>query len=212
MRKLVDFIITEVENQKNLHFIIFGDMNIEEEKGYKIPIFENIRMKKIENGIETDWKPSSTTWAGSKISSEDAMYQTYSDIIANDENIQIIFIDKSIMDLVSQYRNAYIKYNGRKIPKLIYSYWYGNFELFFATDSFCYYEKDGELIMMRTSNGDQVAGAEFAEIGLYDSFDNVNKGKEKLIFGEISEEFIEEGEKNDSLESKKDFVEELPFL
>ncbi len=69
-----------------------------------------------------------------------------------------------------------------QIPKYRYCYIEGNWDLFYATSQFAYYGKDGDIIMIRISDGTSVAGAEFAEIGLKDSFDAIQSGEEILLY------------------------------
>lgn len=220
MRKLIDFEIKE--NEKNLHFIIFGDFITEktEDENF-VPVFKNVSMKKVENGAEEDWEPSSVSWTGIQMKPYHAMVQTYDDLIRNATKLNILYLDDEIQKLKSQYEKEFINYDGKKILKRIHSYCLGECNLILCTNQFAYYysKASDELVMVRIHDGEVVAGCEFAQIGFYDSLDNIkaDSNEEFLVFSSQSnlESYMKPEEGNTEIFTPAFNIaeeEELPFL
>ena len=186
--KLMEFVLKEAgENKEDLHFIAYGNFNTKtsECEKFPIPLFSNIALQKVVDGNAIDWTPTATTWAGIPINGEDAMESMLGRFTANDETVEVLYLNDEIQKFVAQYKGEIaFEYEGHKIPKYIYHGFDGTLDLAFATDHFCYYGLE-DLIMLRTNNGELVSDNAFAEIGLFESVQGVKEGEEKHLYGDM---------------------------
>lgn len=195
-RKLMEFIVKEAGKKKeSIHFAIYGDFSIETQNSYEgmhIPVFSDVTVNRITDGKEKEWKVETVAFSGHKLTTEDCAENIFAAIISNDCNVEAIYLDTDIDMIIKEYTGkTAFKFNERQIPKYYYSPTYGTSKLYFATDKFLYYDDFGATTMINTKYGYVVADGDFAEAGLFDSFKAVSEGKEKLMYGEIPEEYTD---------------------
>lgn len=193
-RKLIEFIIKEVgERKESIHFVMYGDFDVEAQNSYEgihIPIFSDVVIKQIADEKEEEWEVETITFSGYELTAEDAAENIFAAIIINDYNVEVVYLDADIDTIIKEYTGkTAFEFNGRKIPEYYYSPVYETSKLYFATDKFLYYDDFGATTAINTKYGYVVADGDFAEIGLFNSFKAVNEGTEKLLYGEIPEEY-----------------------
>lgn len=193
-RRLMEFILKEAgEENETMHFIMYGSLSTQRSvyDGIDEPEFYDIAVKKIVDGKETDFESKVVTFSGHKLTNIDCAEQTFASIVRNDKDTEVIYLDPEVKALAGQYtEKTALESGGRKIAEYCYSAAIGACKLYLATDEFLYYERYGESVMFSTEDGHVVAdNSAFAEMGLWESFKNVEDGKEKLLYGEIPEEY-----------------------
>lgn len=193
-RKLMEFIIKEAgEEKETMHFVMYGGLSAERSvyDGIDEPEFYDVTIKKVIDGKETDFESKVVTFSGHKLNNLDCAEQTFASIVCSDSDTEVIYLDPEVKALADQYtKKTAFESGGRKIAEYCYSAVIGACKLYFATDEFLYYERYGESVMLSTEDGHVVAdNSAFAEMGLWESFKNVEAGKEKLLYGEIPEEY-----------------------
>lgn len=193
-RSLMEFIIKEVGEEKEaMHFVMYGGFSAEGSvyDGIDEPEFYDVVIKKVIDGKETDFESKVVTFSGHKMTNIDCAEQVFASIVCSDGNTEVIYLDPDVKALVDQYTEKIaLESGGRKIAEYYYSAVIGTCKLYFATDKFLYYERYGESVMLSTEDGHIVAdNSAFAEMGLWERFKNVEAGKEKLLYGEIPEEY-----------------------
>lgn len=194
-KKLMEFILKDVgEEKENMHFIMYGDFLTERSDYEEInePEFYNVIIRKVTDGKEKAWRSKSVTFSGHKMTNIDCAEQALASIICNDNDVEVIYLDAEVETLVRQYiEKTAFEFQGRKISKYHYNATLGACKLYLATDKFLYYEKYGASIMLSTDDGHAVSdNTFFSEIGLEESFRAIEDGKEKILYGEIPEDYI----------------------
>lgn len=169
-KKLMEFILKDVgEEKENMHFIMYGDFLTERSDYEEInePEFYNVIIRKVTDGKEKAWRSKAVTFSGHKMTNIDCAEQALASIICNDNDVEVIYLDAEVETLVRQYiEKTAFESGGRKN------------------------ERYGESVMLSTGDGHVIADSSaFAEMGFWESFKNVESGKEKLLYGEIPEEY-----------------------
>lgn len=103
-----------------------------------------------------------------------------------------IFIESGLQDIVNQFNNAeaiVLTVDNLQIPKAIMSHdLYNIYELALVTNDYIYYMCDDMTLMFTTDTHEIVSDNYFAEVGFFDSVENIKSGKENLLWGELPEE------------------------
>lgn len=186
----------EVENRTfevSGSYEINKDIDINKDM-YHYPEFFDLTAREVVNGKGTDFEPSGHTWAGRKYDVEDMISTFLSSLIKNSDEYKSFYLDAGLQEMVGEYtKDVVLSLKGKEIPRRILSVdMFNLYELLFVTNEYIYYNHD-ELILMLTSDTHEVVSDNyFAEVGLFDSFDNVLARTETLIWGEIPKEYMEE--------------------
>lgn len=177
-------------------FSIYGDYEVEtgqdyNNKDYNYPEFYDLVAKSVENGKETDYQPTGTTWAGRKYVVADMIQSYIASLIHGGTLYNKIYLDDGLQKLVDFYNTEEkiaTTVNGVNIPKWILDNSMNIYELILVTNEFIYYCFYDEYYMLRTSNHEVVSDNYFAEVGYMESIENIAKGTEELIWGELPSE------------------------
>lgn len=156
---------------------------------YTYPEFYDLTAKKVIDGEEVDYEPKGSTWAGRKYTVEDMIQDFIAKLTVNNSSYSAIFIESGLQDIINQFNNAEaiaLTVDNLQIPKAIMSYdLYNIYELVLVTNDFIYYVYDEMIIMFTTNTHGIVSDNYFAEVGFWESVENIKSGKEILLWGEL---------------------------
>ena len=159
---------------------------------FKYPEFYNITATKTVDGKEEDYVPSGETWAGRKYTANDMVEFLISALIKGDETYTKIYIESGLQELINDYLaddKIAIVVNGKKIPERIRTNtMYYLYQLILVTDAYIYYAHDDQMYMLSIEDHTVISDNYFAEVGYWDSVEDVKSGKEALLWGELPEE------------------------
>ena len=174
-------------------FNIYGSYECDKNTGkYTYPEFYDLTAKKIIGGKEVDYEPHGQSWTGRNYMVEDLIRDFIAKSTVNSLLYSTIFIESGLQDIINQFNKAeaiVLTVGDLQIPKAIMSYdLYNIYELVLVTNDYIYYACDDMTLMFTTSTHEIVSDNYFAEVGYWDSVENVKSGKETLLWGELPEE------------------------
>lgn len=159
---------------------------------YTYPEFYDLTAKQIINGKEVDYEPHGQTWTGRNYMVEDMIQDFIAKSMVNSLLYSTIFIESGLQDIVNQFNNAeaiVLTVDNLQIPKAIMSHdLYNIYELALVTNDYIYFMCDDMTLMFTTDTHEIVSDNYFAEVGFFDSVENIKSGKENLLWGELPEE------------------------
>lgn len=168
------------------HFEIWTDnLNFDVQDGSELCYtVDNIMMYEWTSEGKKPFRPNKTAWAGYEITVYHAFDDLMNRLTRNETGIvSVLYLDSEIKAHVESFRKKpALEFEGRKIPyEVIYER--EVYHLAYATDRFLYYvdKYDTLIIMLHTNDGTLVADNAFAEIGFYESQQDVEEGKEKAV-------------------------------
>lgn len=139
-------------------------------------------MYKETDGVLSPFVIKATNWYGVRQTPDDALQDVAGRITRNERGtLTVNDIWSELEEALDEFKKypaitgdriiPYFIYNGKYIARLVY-----------ATDRFLYYLYNLEgLLMFRTEDGTVVSDNEFAEMGYWDSKENVEKGIEHSL-------------------------------
>lgn len=190
-------------NQTNDTFNIYGNYDIEnisefdynsnEKKTFKYAEFEYVIAKKYIDQKEYDYTPVGKTFTGHKYNCNDMINSFIYSQIINDNSYTSKYIDLGLQCIIDDYKtNNTITINeNTQIPKYVLYVNCSIYQLFLVTDQYIYYGYENLILMLDTATHRIISDNCFAEIGYTESIENINAGKEKLLWGEIPSEYQE---------------------
>lgn len=186
-------------------FRIFGKFEFvdgldENKSGYIYPVFYNLRAeKKSEDGSYEPYKPTSTTWSGRKITEEDMINSVVDAFILENGEITVCEMNKEMEEWLSSYRtDIALEIKGKNIPKRIYNgILHECMNLRLATNEYIYYSLYDEMRMYDAKEHKLCSDNYFAEVGYGQSCENIVKGTEILLWGELPENYAPEEDKGE---------------
>ena len=150
--KILDF------DLEGSHFIIEADISPRQEADDDMECqwlqcdFENTQVYKETDGVVSPFQITAVAWAGYQLTSDHAL--------------------KDVIGRISR----------NETGKLTVHYVCPELQEFFATNEFLYYEDSNYMpLMFRTVDGTLVSDNEFADMGLYESEENVENGTEHIL-------------------------------
>lgn len=144
--------------------------------------FENTQIYKETDGVVSPFQITAVAWAGYQLTSDHALDDVLGRISRNETGKLTVH---DICPELQAFLDVFKKYsaiNGeRTVPYFIF--YDGDIaRLAYATNEFLYYEdNNGMPLMFRTNDGTLVADNEFANMGLYESEENVENGMELAL-------------------------------
>lgn len=199
-RLLATFVTEEIKETFN----VYGEYNIETGKEvnilsenmefieFKYPEFYYISATRVVNKKEESYSPKGESWVGRKYTAEDMIQFLISALIKGDESYTKLYLDSGLEKIIAEYRKESeiaITVDDKDIPKRILTndmnYLY---QLMLVTDEFIYYSHENGMYMLSTDTHQVVSDNYFAEVGFWDSVENVKNGEEKLLWGKLPEE------------------------
>lgn len=181
----------EIESD-NTTWDYFNDEDKPKLIGYKYPEFDSLTATILKDGVTERYEPTGTTWAGRKYTEEDMICSFIAALIQGDVSYTKVFLDDGLQKFVDEYLAddaIATTVDDKKIPKRILtcSMFY-MYQLMLVTNEFIYYGYEDMLLMLSTDKHGVVSDNYFAEVGLWDSVENIKSGKEKLLWGKLPEE------------------------
>lgn len=178
----------EIKTGKELDIFTEGVNMID----FKYPEFCDITATNIVDDREEDYVPVGETWAGRKYTATDMIEFLISALIKGDETYTKLNLESGLQELVNDYLTddkIAIAVNGKKIPKrILTNTMYDLYQLILVTDAYIYYVHEDQTYMLSTEDHTVISDNYFAEVGYWDSVENVKSGKETLLWGELPEE------------------------
>lgn len=176
---LVEFILEKKQ------YRVWGSYSMNEDN---CPEFEDLRAEILADGKYAGYTPDGHTWAGRKFEVEDMISDCLANLIRCCGIYTILYMDEGLADFASAYHeDIVLTVNNLKIPRRIMSTQLMHvFELVLITSQFIYYVHDDQMIMLDTDTHGLVSDNYFAEVGYTDSLENIENGKEKLIWRDES--------------------------
>jgi len=182
--KLLEF---KMEGGGIRHFEIYGDIKetILDFADNRYLDFADIEMYEIKDKEKVPYEPVGTTWAtGQRLTVYDATSDVVDRIVRNQtKDFEVLYIREDIKEFVDNYRkDIALVFAEREIPyRIIKNNYINTYELHLATEDFLYYINNDEMIMLRTASGEPVSDNYFAEVGYYESLENIENGEEKKL-------------------------------
>lgn len=190
----------EVDGNK---YNIYGRFDIEESSEFDIsstlmkkikfnhPEFYDITAKKVTDGVEEDYTPTGETWLGRKYVPADMIQFLVSALTRGDNNYKSFYLNKKLQDVVKEYTNyEMIATTVNNIPvnkRVLSNNMYDLYQLMLVTNTYAYYVKDDAILMISIEDHSIVSDNYFAEVGYWDSIQNIDNNTETLIWGELPE-------------------------
>lgn len=134
------------------------------------------------DGVLSPFVIKAVNWFGERQTPTDALRDVAGRITRNETGtLTVNYIWPVLKKALDKFKKYPAITGDRVIPYFIYNM--GNIaNLVYATDRFLYYLYEYEgLLMFRTEDGTIVSDNEFAEIGYWNSKENVEKGIERLL-------------------------------
>lgn len=152
---------------------------------------------KEKDGVLSPFIIKAVNWYGIQLTPADALKDVAGRITRNEtETLTVNDIWPELKEALDEFKKYPAITGDRIVPYFIY---YGGdiAKLDYATDRFLYYLYEYEgILMFRTEDGTVVSDNEFAEMGYWESKENVEKGTEHILpfteYGSIMEQW--EGE------------------
>lgn len=196
MEKLMELVIKAKDSKySNKHLVVYGEVEIITDTHYnkiefKYPEIENINIVELVDGKEIEFSISGTTWAGRNYDFYDVVLTALADAIRNDFTIQeVLYMCPALQSIKDSYNEIALNVEGLDIPKnILHGYCCDFYQLDVVTDKYiCYFSTD-TFLMLSTKDHSIISDNYFAEVGYWDSKEKVEKGEEKLLYGEFPKE------------------------
>lgn len=169
-------------------FSIYGDYEIlENEETFHIAEFSNLKAYTVYEEKEIPYTPIGVTWSGRHYDVEDMIKGFMESLIMQGNLYTKIYLNEELWNLVLEYHEEVVLIDDISIPKHILSC-NGIYELLMVTSDNIYYINDDMILMLTFPERNIVSDNYFAEIGYFESLENIQNGKEKLLWGELPEE------------------------
>ena len=170
------------------HFIIEADVSPHQKADDEMECqwlqydFENAQVYKETDGIVSPFQITAVAWAGYQVTADHALNDVIGRISRNETGtLAVHYICPELQSFFDELKK-YPAINGeRTVPYFIFHS--GDMaRLAYATNEFLYYEdSNGMPLMFRTDDGTLVSDNEFADMGLYESEENVENGTEQIL-------------------------------
>lgn len=206
--KLIEFCVVrdQKNGQENAHtpleeerYCVYGTYFWDEAPGvgvtpFDYPEFKNLRATKIVNGKEIPYTPTGSLWSH-RFQVNDMINSALATVIwgATENVYRTIFLHKGLQEFVDDFRseeNYVLSASGLKIYKYILSSDLTiQYQLNLVTDKYIYYSNEDLVYALSTSNHDLLSDNEYADMGYWESVDAIKDGTEKLLWGELPEDY-----------------------
>lgn len=178
-------IIDESSAYHGKHLIVYGDLKIVDENESKYPEINDIIVNEKISKTETEFIISGAAWNGRKYDNYDIVTSSISSYLREDVSSYIVSeVCDELQQLIDFYKIDKLIINDRDIPKkILFGYDMHVYELTVVTNKYIYYTYDDMIVMLDINDGSVISDNYFAEVGFFDSKENVDNGDEKLIYG-----------------------------
>lgn len=171
-------------------FSIYGDYEILEiEETFHIAEFSNLKAYTVYEDKEIPYTPIGVTWVGRHYEVEDMIKGFLENLIMQGDLYTKIYLNEELWRMVLEYHKEVVLIDDISITKHILNSCYnGTYELLMVTSDNIYYINDDMTLMLTFPERNLVSDNYFAEVGYFESLENIQNGKEKLLWGELPEE------------------------
>lgn len=178
-------IIDKSSSYNGKHLIVYGDLEIIEKDKLKYPEINNIIINEKIGAKETEFIVSGTAWSGRKYDNYDIVTSSISSYLREDVSSYIVSeVCNELQQLIDFYKIDKLIVNNHNIPKkILFGYDMNVYNLTVVTNKYIYYTYADITIMLDINDGSIISDNYFAEIGFFESKENVNNGDETLIYG-----------------------------
>ena len=170
------------------HFIIEADISLRQkaddnmESHWPRYFFENTQVYKETDGVISPFPITAVTWYGCPITANHALEDVVERITRNETGkLTVHYVCPELQEFFDELKKYPAISGKRTIPYFIF---HGGdiAKLAYATNEFLYYEDSNYMpLMFRTVDGTLVSDNEFADMGLYESEENVENGTEHIL-------------------------------
>ena len=221
-KKLMEFLLT-VQQTKNdeetgellvipevFHYNVYGNYTFEEgeeaessnEFHFQRPIFSDVYATQLLDGKEIPYVPTKRSWNGRRFVVDDMLENVLAyHILGNTQTCQLLYIEEGLKAFIDSFHtddNFVLEVSGLKIYKHALSLDLSDLlTLNLVTKECIYYVSDCKFYMLDTSDHFLLSDNEFAEMGYWDSIEEIQNGSDTLLWGELpSEEEINKNSTN----------------
>lgn len=174
-------------------YSVYG--NVEMEKGktldreeYPYPEFYDTKAVIHKEGKEIPFSPSGRTWPGEKYDATKMISNFLLHEMIGSKRYETVYIEPSLKEFLSFYRTC-IEVDEMKFQNRILSHdMHEIYDLSLVTNDYTYYMSCDQVLMLSTKTREIVSDNYFAEVGFWDSVENIENGKETLLWGTLPEE------------------------
>lgn len=190
-------------NKTNETFNVYGDYQINTNEAvdmmseelnriwYKYPEFTDITTTKI-TGVEQTYIPAGQSWAGIRYTPVDVLEFFISALIRADETYSKTYLEEGLQKFVDEYlkeSEIAVTVNGKPVPKrILVKDMYQLYQLALVTDTNIYYVYEDAVFMLSTEDHSVISDNYFAEVGYFESIENIQSGKETCLWGKLPAE------------------------
>lgn len=158
------------------------------------PEFHDLTAEKIVGKQYIPCKPSAVSFSGHQLNELDMIGTVIAAAIRMDNTYVLDYVSPEIKGLISWYQSESetLIINNMIFPKeILHTDMFQQYELHLVTDRYTYYyTDDGAVLMLNTSTRGLVSDNHFAEDGFWTSLDQIEEGKEALLWKNETEEGI----------------------
>ena len=180
--KILDF------DLEGSHFIIEADISPRQEADDDMECqwlrydFDNTQVYKETDGAVSPFQITAVAWAGYQLTADHALKDVIGRISRNETGkLTVHYVCPELQEFFDELKKYPAISGERTIPYFIF---HGGdiAKLAYATNEFLYYEDSNYMpLMFRTVDGTLVSDNEFADMGLYESEENVENGTERIL-------------------------------
>lgn len=180
--KILDF------DLEGSHFIIEADVSPHQKADDDMECrwfqydFENAQVYKESDGVVSPFPITAVAWAGYQLTADHALNDVIGRISRNETaTLAVHYVCPELQEFFDELKKYPAINSERMVPYFIF-HRDDIARLAYATNEFLYYEdSNGMPLMFRTNDGTLVSDNEFADMGLYESEENVENGTEHLL-------------------------------
>ena len=144
--------------------------------------FDNTQVYKETDGAVSPFQITAVAWAGYQLTADHALKDVIGRISRNETGkLTVHYVCPELQEFFDELKKYPAISGERTIPYFIF---HGGdiAKLAYATNEFLYYEDSNYMpLMFRTVDGTLVSDNEFADMGLYESEENVENGTEHIL-------------------------------
>ena len=182
--KILDF------DLEGSHFIIKADISPRQEADDDMECqwlqcdFENTQVYKETDGVVSPFQITAVAWAGYQLTADHALKDVIGRISRNETGkLTVHYVCPELQEIFDELKKVSGYQQGNELFRTF------NFSRRryckiwqYATNEFLYYEDSNYMpLMFRTVDGTLVSDNEFADMGLYESEENVENGTEHIL-------------------------------
>jgi hypothetical protein len=148
---------------------------------YQYPEFVSLSAKESVDGNMFDFVPSGRTWSGHKVTVDDMITGLLDSQIRKDDSYTVLYMECGLKNIISSYHDDItLSANGIDIPKRVL-HRENCYNLLLVTNENIYYHYD-ENVLLLDKNHSVISDNYFAEVGLDQSLEAIQEGREELLF------------------------------